>query len=160
MSGRYRITRREIPALLSDGFGLKLSLGTVQALCEQASHALAAPYEEVAARVIAEPTVHADETGWRHQGKKHWLWVVGTKRGSVFRVDKGRGHEARSKVLPDDYEGVIHTDRWAAYNRHERRQLCHAHLLRNWQAIAEREHPGAKAVGEWGISETELLCFP
>jgi len=157
LSGRYRITRREIPALLKDGFGLKLSVGTVQALCEQASRALEAPYEEVAARVIAEPTVYADETGWRHRGKKHWLWTVGTKRGAVFRLDKGRGHDARSKLLPDDYGGVIHTDRWAAYNRHERRQLCHAHLLRSWRAISEREDPGAKAVGEWGIEETERL---
>ncbi|MNX76359.1 Transposase IS66 family protein [compost metagenome] len=157
LSGRYRITRREMAALLEDGFGVKLSVGTVQALCEQAARALKAPYEEVAAQVITEPTVHADETGWWHRGRRHWLWTVGTKRGVVFRLDKGRGHEARTKLLPDYYEGIVHTDRWSAYSRHERRQLCHAHLLRSWRAISESKKPDVAALGERGVSETERM---
>lgn len=157
LSGRYRISRRELTSLFLEGFGLKLSVGTAQALCERASEALKRPYLEIWKEVLAQPVVHADETIHPHQGKKHWLWMITGKRGAAFRIDKGRGREARKAILPDDYGGTVSSDRWHVYNAFERRQLCHAHLLRNWRGISERKHAGAKAVGEWGVEETKRL---
>lgn len=157
LGGRYRITRREMVALFKEGFGVAISLGTAQALCEQASRALEKPFEEVARAVLAQDVVHADETGWRHKGKRSWLWVVSNRVGSVFRLTPGRGHEARRSILPDDYHGTVVTDRWHVYGLFERRGLCHAHLKRNWQAISERKHPDAKRLGDWGVEETQRL---
>lgn len=157
LSGRYRLTRRELSSVLGDAFGLRLSVGSVQALCEQAAHALATPFQEVAEEVLAEPVVHPDETGWRHRGKKAWLWTVSSRKAAVFKLHRGRGHEARRVILPDDYSGVVVSDRWATYTPFERRGICHAHLLRNWRAISERKHPGAKAAGAWGVAETERM---
>jgi transposase len=144
LGGRYRLTRRELRSVLGDAFGLRLSVGSVQALCEQAAHALEAPYREM----LAEPVVHLDETGWRHRGKKAWLWTVSSRKGAVFKLHRGRGHEARRAILPDGYSGVVASDRWSAYGQFESRGICHAHLLRNWRAISERKHPGAKAAGK------------
>lgn len=157
LSGRYRISRRELTSLFQEGFGLKLSVGSAQALCERAAEALEKPYEEIAKEVLAQPVIHADETSHPHQGKKHWLWMVASKWGAVFRIDRGRGREARNAILPDDYGGTVVSDRWHVYDAFERRQLCHAHLLRNWRAVSERKHPSAKVVGEWGIAETLRL---
>lgn len=157
LSGRYRITRREVTAFLRDGLGLSLSLGSVQNLCELASKSLAIPYEEVAKAVLMQPVVHADETGWRHKGKKAWLWTASGKGGAVFKLAPGRGHESRRLILPDDYGGVVVSDRWHAYERFERRSLCHAHLLRNWRAISERKDCEAQTVGKWGVDETDRM---
>lgn len=157
LSGRYRISRRELTSLFLEGFGLKLSVGTAQGLCERASEALKKPYEEIAKEVLAQPVVHADETGHPHKGKLHWLWMITGKRGAVFRIDKGRGNAARQAILPDEYGGTVVSDRWHVYDAFERRGLCHAHLLRNWRAISERKHTGAKAVGTWGVEETKRL---
>lgn len=157
LGGRYRITRREMVAIFKDGFGVAISLGTAQRLCEQASRALEKPFEEVAKAVLAQDVVHADETGWRHRGKRAWLWVVSNHKGSAFRLAPGRGHEARRSILPDDYHGTVVTDRWHVYGLFERRGLCHAHLERNWKAISERKHPDAKRLGDWGVEETRRL---
>ena len=157
LGGRYRITRREMVALFKDGFGVAISLGTAQRLCEQASRALEKPFEEVAKTVLAQDVVHADETGWRHKGKRAWLWTVSNHKGAVFRLAPGRGHEARRSILPDDYQGTVVTDRWHVYGRFRKRALCHAHLKRNWKALSERKHPDAKRLGDRGVEETQRL---
>src|SRR5207237_7774895 len=45
--------------------------------------------------------------------------------------------------------GIITSDRWSAYNRVAvyRRQLCWAHLVRDFQALVDRGGPG-QAIGE------------
>lgn len=157
LSGRHRVSRRGVAEFLADAFGLQLGLGSVQALCEAAGRMLEGPYEEIKRAVLAEGVAHADETGWRNRGKRCWVWVVANRRGAVFKLAKGRGHEARRQLLPDDYPGVVVSDRWHVYEPFENRGLCHAHLLRNWRAISERKDPQAKRLGACGVAETERM---
>jgi len=51
LHGRYRLSARECAALLGEVFGVPLALGTIPALCQQVSAALAAPYAEAATYV-------------------------------------------------------------------------------------------------------------
>jgi transposase len=157
LSGRHRVSRRGVAEFLADAFGLRLGLGSVQTLCEAAGRMLEGPYEEIKRMVLAEGVAHADETSWRHRGRRHWVWVVANRRGAVFKLAKGRGHEARRQLLPDDYPGVVVSDRWHVYEPFENRALCHAHLLRNWRAISERKDPKAKRLGDRGVAETDRM---
>jgi hypothetical protein len=50
-------------------FDVPLALGTVSALEQETSQALAAPHAEVARAVRAAPAKRADETGWKLAGK-------------------------------------------------------------------------------------------
>ena len=156
LSGKFRLTRRELPRVLADLFGLALSVGTIQKLCERASDAVAAPVEEIAKVVHAEPVVNADETSFPHKAKKHWLWVATSPTATIFRLHRRRGAEGLAVLMPDDYDGLLVVDRWKPYEKF-RRSLCHAHLLRNWREVGERKHPEAKRIGAWAVAETERL---
>jgi transposase len=43
------------------------------------------------------------------------------------------------ELLGADYAGVVGSDRYAGYDHFERRQLCWAHLVRDFQAMSEVE---------------------
>jgi transposase len=68
---------------------------------------------------------------------------------TVFRVLKGRGQAEAREVIGRGFLGIVNTDRYAGYHWVDvrRRQLCWAHLMREFLAISERG--GASAdIGE------------
>ena len=156
LAGKFRLTRRELPKVLEDLFGLSISVGTIQKLCERGSEAVAEPVEEIAKVVHAAPVVNADETSFPHKAKKSWLWVATSPTATIFRLHRRRGAEGLATLIPDDYDGLLIVDRWKPYERF-RRSLCHAHLLRNWREVGERKHPEAQRLGRWAQAETERL---
>lgn len=155
LHGRYRLSDRETVALLADLYGLPLSLGSVPALCQTVSHALAPVYGEVQAAVAAQPLANVDETSWKEAGARRWLWVAVTAVGTLFRLAQHRSAAALQALLGEHYTGLVGSDRYCAYNSLPvaRRQLCWAHLKRNWQAFRERDGP----VGTWGEEASQLI---
>jgi transposase len=150
----YHISKRGTEGILSDLVGVELSLGSVTS-CEAAvSQALEKPVEEAKAFVQDEPVKHADETSWRERRRRAWLWVVATAFVTVFQVDLGRGTTAARKLLQKVY-GILVSDRWVAYNEWpvRMRQLCWAHLQRQFQAMAECVG-GARRIGRALVAET------
>ncbi len=87
--------------------------------------------------------VHGDETGWRENNEMAWLWGAITPMLKVFRIDPRRNREAFRKLL-FAFVGYLITDRFSVYRIHdvEKRQLCWAHLIRNFRGLEER---GGKA---------------
>lgn len=151
-TGVYRLSKRTTEGLLEDLFGVTLALGSITA-CEQAMSAnLAAPVAEAHAYVQKQPVVHADETGWREALRRAWLWVAVTELVTVFMVHSRRGAIAACALL-GEFKGILVTDRWSAYNRWKTRfrQVCWAHLLREFTAFSER-------AGEAGRIGRELLA--
>ncbi len=59
---------------------------------------------------------------------------------ALFQLDRRRDRDAARALLDDDPQGVIVTDRYAVYLfiDDSQRQLCLAHLLRDFTALAER----------------------
>lgn len=151
--GRYRLSRREARALAVDLFGPKacVALGTLSALEARAAEALGPAYREAERVVRSAGVVHADETSFRRKGRNTWLWTASTEEASFFHLDRERSKEAFRRLLPD-FSGVLATDRWASYHDHppNERQLCWAHLKRNFQELVDRK--GASApVGHAGL---------
>jgi transposase len=99
-----------------------------------------------------------DETGWRQAQERAWLWTVVTAGLTVFRIDRSRGGAVVEQVLGSQFAGVVGSDRWSAYSRFpaERRALCHAHLKRAFQALADRGGE-AEPIGRWGLAEIKRL---
>jgi hypothetical protein len=51
--------------LAEDLFGLELSVGTVDAICQRGATALEEPHERLTAAVLCSPALNVDETGRR-----------------------------------------------------------------------------------------------
>ena len=158
LSGRYRLSRREVRQLLQDLWQVRLSLGVVVRQEQAQSAALAPVVEEAQAAVQQAEAVNIDETGWRQERQRAWLWTVVTAALTVFRIDRRRGGAVVETLLGADYAGVVGSDRWSAYRRFpaEQRALCWAHLKRDFQALVDRGGD-AEPVGRWGLAETERL---
>ena len=62
MAGAYRLSKRNIRALLCDAFGLEVALGTISQLEQEVSEALVQPVAEARAFVRQQAMVNMDET--------------------------------------------------------------------------------------------------
>jgi transposase len=117
LSGRYRLSRREVRQLLHDLWQVRLSLGAVVRQEQAQSAALAPIVEEARAAVQQAPVVNMDETGWRQEQRRAWLWTVVTAELAVFWIDRSRGGAVVDALLGAAFAGVVGSDRWAAYSR-------------------------------------------
>ncbi len=88
-------------------------------------------YGEILEDVKKSNILHADETGWRVQGKNWWLWVFGTREEAVYTVDRSRGKDVVRRILGEFFMGALVVDGWRAYmSLLCEQQSCMAHLLR------------------------------
>jgi transposase len=149
LSGRYRLSRREVVGVCTDVLGVPLAVGSVDHLCQATARALAGPVAELAQAVQQEPAAHADETGWRQAGQRRWLWVVVTAVATVFTLAPSRGRGVIQGLLGTHFAGYLISDRWSAYTwiAPDRRQVCWAHLKRDFQKRVDYGGPG-RAIGQ------------
>jgi len=140
LSGRYHLSKRDIVDIMSDFFQANVSLGSVSALEQRTSEVIRVPVDEAREYVKTQPVVHMDETGWRESNQKAWMWVAATNLVTVFLIRQSRGGKVAREMLDKAFKGIVVSDRWSAYNwlLTILRQLCWAHLLRNFQAFVDR----------------------
>lgn len=138
-TGVYHLSKRTTAGLLADLFGVDLAVGSVTACEQAASAAVATPVVQAMRHVREQPVIHVDETGWRQRRQRAWLWVAATTWVTVFLVHARRGTGA-ARALLRGTQAILVTDRWSAYQAWPlaRRQLCWAHLRREWVAFTER----------------------
>ena len=146
-TGGYRLSKRVTLELLSDFLGVRLALGSVCNIEREVSLALAGPVEEARGHVRQQPVVHADETGWRENKRRAWLWAASTALVTVFQIATSRGADVAKQMLGEFFSGVLVVDRWSAYRWVELRQLCWSHLARDVQGFVDRGGVGG-ALGE------------
>lgn len=155
LTGRYRLSRREARDAVATLFGSKaeVALGTVAALEGRTSAALEKPCRQAVSAVRAAPAANVDETSWREDKGKAWLWAAATPDLAAFHIDRHRSRAAFERLLGGRYRGVIGTDRWTSYHGHPvtRRALCWAHLKRNFQALVDFGSRPAQAIGRAGL---------
>ena len=158
LAGAYRMSKRNIQSLLSDAFGVEVSLGTVSRLEQEVAAALAGPVEEARAFVRRQSIVHVDETGWRQCRAKAWLWTAVTEGVSVFSIRKSRGRDGVEEMLGADNTAVVGSDRYSAYGHLplRRRQVCWAHLRRTFEEFVARGGQ-AERVGHHLLDRSEQL---
>jgi transposase len=139
-TGAYHLSKRTTQQLLADLFGVTMSLGTLSTLEAATTQAVAASVEEARATVQEQASVSMDETGWRQGHQRAWLWVAVTTWVTVFVVRLSRGGKVARELLGKQFQGILVTDRFSAYNWYpvRWRQLCWAHLLRDIEAMIGR----------------------
>lgn len=157
LSGVGRLGKRAVRALFADVFDIPVSLGVVS------------KHEAIISRVLgpihAAAHVHAqgldanvDETGWRQGKEKAWLWVAVTNLVTVFLIRPNRNRAAFDDLV-GPAPGVLTTDRFPVYThlRGNKRQVCWAHLRRDFQAMIDRDN-GGSVIGEELLVHADILC--
>ena len=136
--GRYRLSRREAVACLAELGEVALSVGALARLEAATSTALAPVVDAVAAAVQQAAVANVDETGWWQRKDRHWLWTVVTDALTLFRLDPHRSAAVVRGLLGPDWTGIVGSDRYSAYRYLplEQRQICWAHLIREFRKIA------------------------
>ena len=86
LTARNRISRRAASELARELFGVGLSSGSVDAICQDAADALAGPYEQLRDWIRRQDALHVDKTGWRTAGDSRALWTMTTPEASIFQT--------------------------------------------------------------------------
>lgn len=158
LSGRYHLSKRDVVEVMSDFFQVDLSLGSVPTLEQRTSQALQEPVDEAHQYVKQQPVVHLDETGWFEGHQRAWLWVAATAWVTVFLIRPSRGGQVVRELLTPACTAIVLSDRWSAYNwlLTLLRQLCWAHLRRDFQAFCERGG-SSQRLGEALLAQVEVM---
>jgi hypothetical protein len=126
-----RLPFATIQRLLRALHGLDLSVGALVGVVGQVAARAAPVGAQTLAAIRASPVVHADETGWRENGRNGYAWTFSTPTHRHF-VRGSRAKTVLTEALGDDFAGVLVSDFYAAYTSYEgRHQYCWAHLLRD-----------------------------
>jgi transposase len=139
-------------------FEVPTSLGSISAMEAETSEALASPYQEAGEAVREAPVKNTDETGWSETGQKRWLWGAATATVAFFKIHLRRGYEGLQALLGETPRGIVCSDRWSAYSKLplELRQICWAHLKRDFQKLIDRGGP-AEAIGRACLEVVDCL---
>ena len=157
LSGRAHLSKRAIQELLWELYEIPISLGAISAIEQRVSAALETPYREVQRHVQREPMAHADETGFRESNRRAWVWVAVTMTAVLFVIHLRRNGRAARELL-GKFKGILVTDRWKAYEAWSvwQRQLCWAHLRRDFRAFLEYRGTSAR-IGRALLEETDQM---
>jgi len=122
------------------------------------SAALQAAHAEAQEAVRDAKVKNVDETGWKLAGKKHWLWLASTTSVACYLIHAGRGAAGFMALMGGKLKGIFISDRWGVYDRIHLscRQLCWAHLQRDFQKLIDLGGAGKK-YGEAGLATAKIL---
>ena len=158
LTAAYRVSRRGITEIARDLFGVTLSKGAADVICQRASEALAGPHLQLQDFVLDQGAVHVDETGWRTSGDGRALWGASTPDAVFLQIAEHCNREVFNALIGSGYEGIVISDRWPGYNHLDpnQRQACWSHLQRDFRkhadGLAEQ-----KTFGEHGVRLTKQV---
>ena len=119
----------KVVRVLRTQFGLHVTKGGLVRLLHRTADAAAPAYAALREQVRRSPVVTPDETGWRVNALRCWLWVFATPETTVYAICDGRGFDDAAAVLGPDFAGVLVRDGWVAYRGFKKapHQSCLAH---------------------------------
>ena len=137
---RFHLTQGKIRDLLAQTLGLNFSIGAISQAHGKVAAALKAPVAAAATTLVDAPVLHVDETRYPREGSANWVWGVIQPKLAVFSILPSRARYVIVDLIGQAPTGVVVSDRYAAYAHIDagRRQVCWAHLLRDFTRIAQR----------------------
>src|SRR5215831_147611 len=121
-----RLPRRLVEGMLADVLGIQISLGSTQKAWEELSQAVEQPVQHLQAQLPHQAVLNVDETGWRTNGDKRWMWALVAQQFVFYVVASTRGAEVLVSLLGAVFRGILCSDRWVVYLTYHsgRMQLC------------------------------------
>ena len=134
------ITVSHIIEILESHLHFPISAGGLIQMWNRLADILQPVYEEIGTTIRQNGKLQADETGWRVNGQTHWLWCFSDRFNTYYEIDRCRGSPVILEFLGEDYDGLLISDFFSAYNKvkNAERQVCLAHLFRELVTVDER----------------------
>jgi transposase len=138
---RYHLTQRKIRNLLDQLMGLRFSVGAISQAHGKVAQALKKPVAEAVASLRSADALWMDETHYPREGIANWVWAAVQPLLAVFAIYPSRARYVILDFIGDKCTAAVTSDRYAGYAfiDAERRQVCWAHLLRDFNRIAQRQ---------------------
>lgn len=159
LTGVFHLAKREAVQLIKELYDIDMGIGSVSNIEERVSEALYPVCQRIHGFIMnSKFCKHFDETGWRDQGKRHYVWLACCEQAAVYMIDRTRSAKAFDRLFtanPDKTAAV--TDRYAVYMIFKCHQYCLAHLIREFRSYAERDGPD-KEIGEALENELQTAC--
>ena len=131
---------RKICELFEELAGLTVSPGGISQALARISHWLGVEKAELLEAIRGSPQVHVDETGWRLDGKRSWVWALVNERLAYYHVDRSRARKVLKELLGPEFDGTLISDFFSVYlNLPYRMQKCLVHLLRDFHECAKTD---------------------
>lgn len=159
LAGQFHLSQGKIKLLLEQILGLDFSVGAISQAHGKVADVLEPVCQELHQGVQQASVKHADETTHPSHGHRMWLWAMVCDWGASFRIDPSRGKTAAKQLLGEQVSGILVSDRYAGYTWVDvsQRQICWAHLIRDFRRIAGRaDLPGTLGRSLLGMG---LLMF-
>ena len=159
LTGVFHLSKRESIQLIKELLDVDISVGSVSNIEERVSVILDPIYKRIHQFILESKFCkHFDETGWRDQGKRHYVWLACCESAAFYMIDRHRSSKAFLKMFRTNPEHVCCvTDRYAVYSMFKMHQYCLAHLIREFHGYAEREGLD-KQIGEALEKELKKAC--
>lgn len=137
----YGTTLGQLEKQLGIGYGAVVS--AMHGLAQRLRPAIGKLVKEYKASFVK----HADETGWRTDGRGGYAWLFCTPELSIFRFRASRSAKVAKEVLgAKRLPGTLVVDRYNAYNKAPCQiQYCYSHLSRDVEEL-EKEFPDNQEV--------------
>jgi hypothetical protein len=158
LTTRNRVSRRDMHELLLEVFGVWISVGAIDRICQRASALLAGPHERLTRQILGSGALNVDETGWFLSGENRTMWTAATAQAAIFRIVQDRHRDRLQELLGTAFEGIVTSDRWWAYDLldPEQRQACWSHLQRDFRFHSEGL-AAQQTFGQTGLELTSRL---
>ena len=146
LAGTHHVSKRGLEEIVEDVVEVRICLGTITHLEAQMSEALAPAHAEAVVAVRTAEVKNVDETSWKLAGQLCWLWVAATQTVAAFLIHARRGLKGLQALLGEEVQGWVGSDRWSAYAALPpwQRQICWAHLQRDFQKLIDRGGAAAR----------------
>lgn len=122
-------------ARLFSELGLEVTSGGITGALLRLGEDASGTYDALLSALRASAVVSPDETSWRIDAERGWLWVFVGDKVTIYEIAIGqgaRGYEVAKEILGEDFAGILCRDGWAPYRSFTSatHQTCVAHLLR------------------------------
>jgi len=160
LSGLKAMSRADVQSLCASVLGLPIATGTIQKIIDRASAALAPAYQKIADTARGAEVNYVDETCWFKEHELKWLWAMVNDQVALYRIDDHRSKQAFQDLV-QYWNGILVSDGYGVYKHWiNERQTCLAHLIRDADALAQRDKIDIKRFGHLaGARLRELVHF-
>jgi hypothetical protein len=152
----HRLLFRQVTRVFADLPELSVSPGAIARQVQRVADWFDGDYEKLMVELRCARHVHADETGWRTDGRNGQLWAVTDPTHTLYHVDRSRSGKVIVKLLGKAFGGTLVSDFYSAYSKMDcKKQKCLTHLLRELGDCAQKSP--AFASGAFFIKSKRLI---
>ena len=157
-----QVTQRKVATIMQELTGVQVTQGALAQDAQRRARQLEDDYQAEREKVRRSDVAHTDDTGWRVAGSNAQLMTFATEAEqdptTVYQIRERHRTEEVREVLPQDWDGVMVTDRGKSYDAKQlqgvKQQKCQFHVLQSIDKVLD----GAVGQGRQFGEELKQLC--